>query len=339
MMHLAYEILLLCSILYGFVFIETSSFLQHLLNTQQQSQIRSIYELQRCQSELRDDMSCVLDMGYGRIHRGKMKMRMSSADTKVSNTAYKGNARTIADLEDMSVKEALKEIAGHFNALPSVEIVSNSDVVKAAPTVCKYIIANPKAFFENEEIAKHHGVDLESFPPSTPLVDLAEHLPVLYIADVHSEYGTLGFLLNRPTGLTLGDDQFHPEFRAFRNRRVYLGGVQNRGSSFTMIHQKTGFPENRKWKGVPGDNEFKLFFSPDIAMANELCMTDDAKVEDFKFFHWATVWSPKQLDLEYKQKLWLTIQAPVSLIFEDSEAMEVPLWRRIVASFPPERLG
>ena len=79
MMHLAYEILLLCSILYGFVFIETSSFLQHLLNTQQQSQIRSIYELQRCQSELRDDMSCVLDMGYGRIHRGKMKMRMSSS--------------------------------------------------------------------------------------------------------------------------------------------------------------------------------------------------------------------------------------------------------------------
>ena len=62
-------------------------------------------------------------------------------------------------------------------------------------------------------------------------------------------------------------------------------------------------------------------------------------VEDFKFFHWATVWSPKQLELEYKQKLWLTIQGPVSLIFEDSETMEVPLWRRIVASFPPERLG
>ncbi len=264
----------------------------------------------------------------------------SSADTtKVDNIAYKGNAKTVADLEDMSVKEILKEIAGPLNALPVDEVIPKSDVVKAAPTVCKYIIANPKALLENNDIAKYHGVDLESFSPSTPLIDLAKYLPVLYIADVHSEYGTLGFLLNKPTEMTLGDDRFHPEFRAFRNRRVYLGGVQNRGSSFTMIHQKTGFPENRKWKGIPGDNEFKLFFSPDIAMANELCMTNDANVEDFKFFHWATVWSPKQLELEYKQKLWLTIQGPVSLIFEDSETMEVPLWRRIVASFPPERLG
>ena len=268
---------------------------------------------------------------------------MSRTDTDTampqSNTVYGGSGKTVADLRDMSVKDTLKEIAGPLYTLPSTEIVPNSDVVKAAPSVCKYIIANPKAFLENEEIAKYHGLELAAFSPSTPLVDLAKHLPVLYIADVHSEYGTLGFLLNRPTGFRLGDEQFNPEFKAFRNRRVYLGGVQNRGSSFTMVHQKTGFPDNRKWKGIPGDNEFKLFFSPDIAMANELCMTNDANVEDFKFFQWATVWSPKQLELEYKQKLWLTIQAPVGLIFEDSEAMAIPLWRRIVASFPPERLG
>ena len=268
-----------------------------------------------------------------------MKRRMSSADSEGGSIAYGGSGRTVSDLNDMSVKEVLREIAGPLTNLPSCEVVPNSDVVKAAPTVCKYIIANPKAFFDSEEIATYHGVDLQSFAPSTPLVDLAKHLPVLYIADIHSEYGTLGFLLNRPTGMTLGDERFHPEFRAFRNQRVYLGGVQNRGSSFTMIHQKTGFPENRKWKGIPGDNEFKLFFSPDIAMANELCMTDDANVEDFKFFQWATVWSPKQLELEYKKRFWLTIQAPVSLIFEDSEAMNVPMWRRIVASFPQERLG
>ena len=104
------------------------------------------------------------------------------------------------------------------------------------------------------------------------------------------------------------------------------------------MHRKSGFPENRKWKGVPGDKEFKLFFSPDIAMANELCMTNDAKATEFKFFQWATIWSPNQLELEYKSKLWLTVQAPVGVIFDDDD-MRCPLWRRIVNSFPADRLS
>jgi len=49
-----------------------------------------------------------------------------------------------------------------------------------------------------------------------------------------------------------------------------------------MIHKIAGFPENRPWKGVPGNTDFKFFFSPDFAMANELCMTGDADARDFK---------------------------------------------------------
>ena len=32
-----------------------------------------------------------------------------------------------------------------------------------------------------------------------------------------------------------------------------------------------------------------LLYSPNTAMANELCMTNDALPTDFKFFQWATV--------------------------------------------------
>ena len=66
-------------------------------------------------------------------------------------------------------------------------------------------------------------------------------------------------------------------------------------------------------------------------MANELCSTKDANTNDFKFFQYTTVWLPKQLDLEYDKKLWLTIEGPVSIIFED-DRINCPLWRRVVAS-------
>jgi putative AlgH/UPF0301 family transcriptional regulator len=66
---------------------------------------------------------------------------------------------------------------------------------------------------------------------------------VIYIADVHPEYGTLGFMLNRKSEVTMND--LYPELRSLRKRPVYLGGVQNRGSSFTMVHKRAGFPDNR----------------------------------------------------------------------------------------------
>ena len=104
-----------------------------------------------------------------------------------------------------------------------------------------------------------------------------------------------------------------------------------------MVHRKVGFPENRAWKGLPDQPDFRLFFSSDLAMANELCLTNDAKPSEFKFFTWTTVWRPGALDLEYKQRMWLTLEAPVQTIFDDDLA-SVPLWRRLVGSLPAGRL-
>ena len=134
----------------------------------------------------------------------------------------------IADLAGMSVKDALKAVGGERGALPQELVIPHCDIERATPSVCKYIIANPKAFVENDQIAMYHGFDNQKNAENTPLSTLAEHLPVIYIADVHSEYGTLGLLLNKPSVYTLGDPHFHPEFRAFRQRRIYMGGVQNR---------------------------------------------------------------------------------------------------------------
>jgi putative AlgH/UPF0301 family transcriptional regulator len=267
---------------------------------------------------------------------------------------------TIGDLGRMTTKAALLAVSG---PAPSPDVKNYAfkgvDIVKSAPTVCRFVLGNPKALYENPLIAKSVGLDFSTLDMATPLSTLAPLLPVLYVADWHSEYGTLGFLLNKPTGQTLGEVK--PEYKAFRQRPVYLGGVNNRGNSFTMMHAKAGFPDNRPFRALPPDNSasasstaasttvpsysFKLFFSPDVAMANELCLTNDASPSDFKFFQWAHVWLPNQLELEYTRKAWLTVAAPQEVIFVDdggnspAAGATKPLWQRLVHSLPPTRLG
>ena len=182
---------------------------------------------------------------------------------------------TAENLLSLPVKEAINAVCGPVDDLAKKHLIPNTSIVKSAPTPCQYIIANPKAFLEQPKIAKLYGFDIDEIGGmSTPAEKLAKYLPVIYIADVHPEYGTLGFALNKHSGKTMND--FNPELRSLRRAKVYLGGAQNKGSSFTMVHRKVGFPENRAWKGVPvpgNTNEFKLFFSPNLAMANELCLT------------------------------------------------------------------
>ena len=143
---------------------------------------------------------------------------------------------TFKDLRSLSVKEALNAICGPCHDLDEKYKFPNTDIAKKAPTVCTYVIANPKAFFEKPRIAKAYGVDMESISPNTPLEELAKLLPVVYIADVHTEYGTLGYQLNKRSENTMND--IFPELRSFRQTPVFLGGQQNKGSSFTMVHSK-----------------------------------------------------------------------------------------------------
>ena len=147
---------------------------------------------------------------------------------------------TFKDLRSLSVKEALNAICGPSHDLEEKYKFPNTDIAKKAPTVCTYVIANPKAFFEKPRIAKAYGIDMESITPNTPLEDLAKLLPVVYIADVHTEYGTLGYQLNKRSENTMND--IFPELRSFRQTPVFLGGQQNKGSSFTMVHNKVKIP-------------------------------------------------------------------------------------------------
>lgn len=249
---------------------------------------------------------------------------------KVSGTS----TYSINDIKDLSTKDAIRIVCGS-NSVPEIYKYENVDIVQKTPTLCEYIIANPKSFLDNPDLAKQYGVDFDEIDMSQPAEALAAYLPVIYLADFHSEYGNLGFTLNKRSSMLV---ELRPELKALRGCSVYLGGVKKQGSSFTMVHSKVGFPENRPYKSIPGKTAFRFFFSPDLAMANELCLTNDAKPNDFKFFQWGTVWSPRSLEQQYQQKMWITVTGPPSIFFDD-DLPEVPVWRRVVGSLPPTRLA
>ena len=103
-------------------------------------------------------------------------LRLRSTQLMMENTGLR-----VSDLAGISVKDSLRACCGAVD-IASKDILTTCEVVKAPPTICKFIIANPKAFFDNKDIARFHGLDVDAFNSSTPLSRLAMHLPVIYIA-------------------------------------------------------------------------------------------------------------------------------------------------------------
>ena len=155
----------------------------------------------------------------------------------------------MSDLQLLSIREALGAICGPDSSCKDLYrskglLFSDVSIERNPPSVGRFLIANPKSFFQKTILAKSHGLDVTSIPPTSSLESLSYQLPVVYIADIHPEYGTLGFMLHRESVNTSMSALF-PSLRTFRSRPIYAGGVREAGSSFTMLHRKVGFPENR----------------------------------------------------------------------------------------------
>lgn len=173
----------------------------------------------------------------------------------------------IADLSGLSVREALASVCGKDKDVRESYrerglLFNNVDIFKGSPTVGKFIIANPKGFFGKPIVAKSHGFDVGSLSSSASLESLDYQLPIVYIADIHPEYGTLGYMLHRESANT-SMASLYPSLKSFRTRPIYLGGVRTMGSAFTMLHRKVGFPENR----------FQTMYSIEDHMAIKLFLT------------------------------------------------------------------
>jgi putative AlgH/UPF0301 family transcriptional regulator len=217
-----------------------------------------------------------------------------------------------------------------------------------SPTINRYVIANPLHFFKDKQLLDAFGINLEEieaqFVSQGKLSILAKFLPVVYIANVHSEFGWLGFQLNlRRAGETV--EELFPYLKVIRDQPLYRGGAKMQGSAWYMLHRRKDFPENRAFKKLPKtevakspafDNDaFAIFYSPAVAYANELCMSGDAQPEEFKFFAWSTIWRPQQLENEVRDKKWIVVEGPADILFaQDPNGDEPPLYQRVLWSLP-----
>lgn len=132
---------------------------------------------------------------------------------------------------------AIRTSTTKHSSLKSSDFIT---VVKDSPSACQFIVANSEAFKSNLPVRKLYGITSD---PAHAQQFHAE-LPIIYLAGQHKEYGTIGYQLNkRVESVTMND--IHPELRYLRSQPVYAGGPEGSGSSFTMLHRKAGFPDNR----------------------------------------------------------------------------------------------
>lgn len=109
----------------------------------------------------------------------------------------------LEELDELSFGEALSAVCGHSNVTDVSLLFPGTEArpSKFAPTINRFVIANPLEFFADERMVNFFQIDLQAVEndykqAGNDLSALAKYLPVVYLADVHSELGTLGFQLN-----------------------------------------------------------------------------------------------------------------------------------------------
>lgn len=102
---------------------------------------------------------------------------------------------TIRDIDSLSTKDILRAI--HSTGVSANQLFDGVDIAKSSPGINKFVIGNPKIFYNKKKLSRLY-FDNEFDDLNMPLSSIARMLPVIYIADVHPEYGTVGFLLNKP---------------------------------------------------------------------------------------------------------------------------------------------
>jgi putative transcriptional regulator len=115
----------------------------------------------------------------------------------------------------------------------------------------------------------------------------------------HDDEGTVGFVLNRPTELTVNDvlDDF-PTFDA----QLYVGGPVEQNTLHFLHHEKIAIPGSKEV--VPGLRWGGDFESVKAGIANGHISTSD-----IRFFVGYAGWSAEQLAEEVNGKAWILSQA------------------------------
>jgi putative transcriptional regulator len=159
-------------------------------------------------------------------------------------------------------------------------------------------------------------------PPSLPDPNFADAVVVLA---VHEDEGSMGFIINRHTELTLFEVLSELDIDpSVRDRKVLLGGPVSTYSGFLLYEHPADAPM------VSG-----LFFSPTLSISPSRELLEEAAKGNlpghFDLILGYAGWGPEQLEAELHRGGWLHTEFDQELFFE------VPLDERWAEAY--QRLG
>jgi len=131
--------------------------------------------------------------------------------------------------------------------------------------------------------------------------------------------GSLGVIVNRPMGKTLGEYDLELNGSELASVPLYHGGPVAADQLILAA-----------WKWVPDDGTFKLYFGIDADKARSLMQKD--RRYQLRGFVGHSGWSAGQLDAELDQESWLVSPLAAEMDSQEGEAV----WRTLVAHAKPE---
>lgn len=162
-----------------------------------------------------------------------------------------------------------------------------------------------KQFFEKlsiDQVAPEAGKALISEPF---LLDPHFTRTVLYLTE-HNPEGTLGFIVNRSTELTVSE--VVPDLTALENHELFYGGPVGQDQLF-YLHL---LGEELDGAIKVGD---KLWWGGEFEKLKELAINGRLNETNIKFFIGYSGWAPNQLADELKQKSWIVADINEELLF------------------------
>lgn len=147
---------------------------------------------------------------------------------------------------------------------------------------------------------------------------------VVLLCDHNPVEGTLGYILNQPTGLAIGD--LIEEFEGC-DLPLFIGGPVEQ-NTLHFVHKREDL--------IPGGTALGLglTWGGDLEILKQHLFGGILTSEDIKFFMGYCGWSPGQLDEEFDQNSWVVSNDyhPALIFLEEREAV----WKEALIAMGPK---
>lgn len=160
-----------------------------------------------------------------------------------------------------------------------------------------------KDFFANIDYSSMKPVQGDLLISEPFLFDPYFKRTVILLAE-HNDQGSVGFILNRPVNLNIGD--IVEGFPAF-DAEVFFGGPVNQNNLFyvhTLGEKMEGSSEI-----LPG-----LFWGGDFEKLKDLVVAGQVKPSGIRFFAGYSGWEKNQLKKELREKSWIVTKATLDQV-------------------------